>query len=98
MENLWVYNSGGGISSYDPKMMLKVWIYGYCERIYASRRLAMAMKVHVVFMWLRGAQTWYFETLSAFRRSRCRMYETLFVLLKNPVILCTDIIFADFAK
>ena len=33
---------GGGRSSYHPKMMLKVLVYGYCEKIYSSRKIAKA--------------------------------------------------------
>ena len=31
---------GGGTSSYHPRMLLKVLIYGYTQRIYSSRRIA----------------------------------------------------------
>ncbi|MCF8245277.1 MAG: hypothetical protein K9J37_12625 [Saprospiraceae bacterium] len=44
MEKLAVYYAGGGTGSYQPKMMIKVWLYGYCERVYTSRRLAMALR------------------------------------------------------
>ena len=32
MEDLNQCYPGGGGSTYHPKMMIKVWIYGYCER------------------------------------------------------------------
>ena len=31
---------GGGTSSYNPKMLLKVWVLGFIDRIYTSRILA----------------------------------------------------------
>lgn len=31
---------GGGTSSYHPKMMLKVLVYGYVEKLYSSRKIA----------------------------------------------------------
>jgi transposase len=56
MEKLAVYYAGGGASSYHPKMLIKVWLYGYCERIYTSRRLAKALRENIVFIWLAGGR------------------------------------------
>ncbi|MCB9307142.1 MAG: transposase [Lewinellaceae bacterium] len=33
---------GGGASNYHPKMLLKVLVYGYIDRLYSSRRLEKA--------------------------------------------------------
>ena len=41
---------GGGTSSYHPKMMLKVLVYAYAERIYSSRRIAKALRENIHFM------------------------------------------------
>jgi hypothetical protein len=49
------YYKGGGVSSYDPTMMLKVMILAYSRKIYSSRRIAQTVLecgVHVV----RGGQ------------------------------------------
>ncbi len=35
---------GGGTSSYHPQMLLKVLVYAYCKKIYASRKIAEAMR------------------------------------------------------
>lgn len=35
---------GGGNSSYHPKMLLKVIVYGYCAKIYSSRKIAKALR------------------------------------------------------
>ena len=35
---------GGGTSSYHPKMMLKVLVYAYTQRIYSSRQIAKALR------------------------------------------------------
>jgi transposase len=47
---LYAQYKGGGTSSYHPKMMLKVLIYGYVEKLYASRRIAKALRENVNFM------------------------------------------------
>ena len=45
---------GGGASSYHPKMLLKVLIYGYVTRIYSSGRTAQSLRENINFMWLSG--------------------------------------------
>jgi transposase len=71
---------GGGTSSYHPKMMLKVLVYAYCEKIYSSRRIAKALRENIHFMWLSGENTPDFRTINAFRSSRMKpvMDEVLF--------------------
>jgi len=58
---------GGGTSSYHPKMMLKVLIYGYIERLYSSRRIAKALRENINFMWLSGQSYPDFRTINRFR-------------------------------
>jgi len=43
---------GGGTSSYHPRMLLKVLVYGYLSNIYSSRRLEASLKENIHFMWL----------------------------------------------
>ncbi len=35
---------GGGTSSHHPKMMLKVIVYAYTQKIYSSRQIAKALR------------------------------------------------------
>jgi transposase len=70
LEGLEKYYGGGGTSSYHPKMMLKVWIYGYCNKIFTSRRLAKALRESIPFIWLSGGQQPCFKSLCSFRSSR----------------------------
>jgi transposase len=58
---------GGGTSSYHPKMMLKVLVYGYVEKLYSSRRIAKALRENVNFMWLSGQNRPDFRTINRFR-------------------------------
>jgi len=70
---------GGGTSSYHPKMMLKVLIYAYTQRIYASRQIAKAVRENIHFMWLSGDNRPDFRTLNRFRSSRLKdTIETVF--------------------
>ena len=70
MSDLMAYYPGGGCSSYHPKMMIKVWVYGYCTQLYTSRPLARALREQIPFIWLAGGQTPNFKTLSEFRGNR----------------------------
>lgn len=63
---------GGGTSSYHPKMLLKVLVYGYTERIYSSRRIAKALRENIHFMWISGENCPDFRTVNDFRSSRMK--------------------------
>jgi transposase len=70
---------GGGTSSYHPRMLLKVLIYGYTQRIYSSRRIAKALRENIHFMWLSGGNRPDFRTINHFRSSRLKgTIETVF--------------------
>jgi transposase len=58
---------GGGTSSYHPRMMLKVLIYAYTQRIYSSRQIAKGLRENVSFMWLSGGNRPDFRTINEFR-------------------------------
>ncbi len=70
MSDLMSYYPGGGSSSYHPKLMIKVWVYGYCTHVYTSRPLSRALREQIPFIWLAGGQTPNFKTLSEFRGNR----------------------------
>ncbi|WP_342421719.1 transposase [Paenibacillus sp. FSL E2-0178] len=70
---------GGGRDSYHPKMLIKVIIYAYTQRIYSSRQIAKAVREIIPFMWLAGRQRPNFRTLNRFRSQRMRsVLETVF--------------------
>ena len=58
---------GGGCSSFHPKMMLKVIVYAYCEKIYSCRKIAKALKENINFIWISAHQTPDFRTINRFR-------------------------------
>lgn len=63
---------GGGTSSFHPRMMLKVWVYGYIVRVYSCRNVAKALRENIPFMWLAGMQQPDFRTLNDFRTNRMK--------------------------
>jgi len=63
---------GGGASSYDPEMLLKVLSFAYSHKIYSSRRIARAVRENVAYMWLAGGNKPDFRTLAGFRSGRLK--------------------------
>lgn len=63
---------GGGATSYHPRMLLKVVVYGYLCNIYSSRKLEAVLKENIHFMWLAGMSTPDHHTINRFRSERLR--------------------------
>ena len=57
-----------GRPSYHPSVLLKIYIYGYLNRIQSSRRLERETQRNVELMWLSGRLTPDFKTIADFRR------------------------------
>lgn len=74
-----------GNPEYDPKVMLKLLVYGYSYGIKESRRLERATHHNVSFMWLMGGLKPDHKTISEFRRHH---KEALKKVLKQCVRLC----------
>ncbi len=58
---------GGGTSSYHPRMMLKVIVYAYTQKIYSSRKIEKALWENIAFMWISGGNKPDFHTINNFR-------------------------------
>lgn len=63
---------GGGTSSYHPRMLLKVLVYGYLNNTYSSRRMEAALRENIHFMWLAGMNKPDHNTLNRFRSERLK--------------------------
>ncbi len=61
---------GGGSSSYNPKMLLKVLITAYLSGVYSSRQISKRLREDINYMWLSGKSRPDFRTLNNFRSSR----------------------------
>jgi transposase len=57
-----------GRPSYHPSVLLKLYIYGYLNRIQSSRRLERECQRNVELMWLTGRLAPDFKTISDFRK------------------------------
>ncbi len=64
--------TGGGTSSYHPKMLLKILVYGYLSNIYSSRKLEAAVHESIYLMWLSGMAYPDHHTINRFRSERLK--------------------------
>jgi transposase len=58
-----------GRPAYHPAMLLKLYIYGYLNRVPSSRRLEREAQRNVELMWLTGRLAPDFKTIADFRRA-----------------------------
>jgi transposase len=63
---------GGGATSYHPRMLLKVLVYGYLNNVYSSRKIEACVKENIHFMWLAGMTQPDHHTINRFRSERLR--------------------------
>ena len=74
-----------GRPAYHPRMMLKILIYAYSQKVCSSRVIARRCGEDVVFMWLSGTQKPDFRTISDFRKNNIKVLKGLF---KQVVQIC----------
>jgi hypothetical protein len=63
---------GCGRDSYHPKMLTKVIVYAYTQRIYSSRQIAKAIRENVMFMWIAGRQRPDYRIINRFSSERMK--------------------------
>ncbi len=61
-----------GRPAYHPSTMLKIYLYGYLNRIQSSRRLEREAQRNIELMWLTGRLAPDFKTIANFRRDNGR--------------------------
>ena len=57
-----------GTSVYPPSMLLKLYLYGYLNRIRSSRRLALECERNIELHWLLNRMTPQYHTIADFRK------------------------------
>lgn len=92
-----------GSSSYHPQMLLKVLVFGYVSNIYSSRKLEMACRENVNFMWLSGMSFPDHNTINRFRGVRLKealrsIFEGVVKLLADEGLLSIDDVYVDGTK
>jgi len=91
-----------GRPSYHPAVLLKLYIYGYLNRIQSSRRLEREAVRNVELMWLTGRLTPDFKTIADFRhdngkgiRNVCRRF---IVLCRQMKLFSQGVVAIDGSK
>src|SRR5215207_6554993 len=77
-----------GRPSYHPSVLLKLYIYGYLNRIQSSRRLEREAQRNVELMWLTGRLAPDFKTIADFRRSNGDGFRNV---CRKFIVLCRQL-------
>ena len=86
-----------GRPAYHPAVLLKLYIYGYLNRIQSSRRLEREAQRNVELMWLTGRLMPDFKTIANFRKDNGRAIRKVcrqFIVLCRQLNLFTEAIVA----
>src|ERR1700742_3168902 len=95
---------GGGASSYHPRLLLKVLVYGYLTNTYSSRKLEEQVKQNVHFMWLCGMAKPDHNTINRFRNEKLsgilqQIFSQIVLLLaEQGVVSLKEAVFTDGTK
>jgi len=76
-----------GRPGYNPEDLLKLYIYGYMNKIMSSRSLEKATQTNIEVMWLIRRLTPDFKTIAEFRKNN---KEAINLVFKQFVILCKE--------
>lgn len=77
-----------GRPAYHPSTMLKLFVYGYLNRVQSSRRLEREAQRNVELMWLTGRLAPDFKTIADFRKDNG---EAIRGVCRKFVILCRNL-------
>lgn len=91
-----------GRPAIDPRVLLCLWLYGYSEGIFSSRKLSEVCKYRADFMWLCGGVVPEYRVLCYFRVNKNKALEAAFcklvVALKKAGLIKWDVFFQDGSK
>ena len=86
-----------GRPAYHPSVLLKIYIYGYLNRIQSSRRLEHETQRNIELMWLTGRLMPDFKTIANFRKENGRAIRQVcrqFIMLCRQLNLFTQTLVA----
>jgi len=95
---------GGGASSFHPRLMLKLLVYGYLTNTYSSRRLEEQAAQNVHFMWLLGMKKPDHNTINRFRSEKLsgvlkQIFSQIVLLLQQEgIVSLKEAVFTDGTK
>jgi len=74
-----------GRPAYHPAVLLKLYVYGYLNRLQSSRRLERETQRNVELMWLTGRLTPDFKTIADFRKDNGKAIRNV---CREFIVLC----------
>ena len=74
-----VYTEGRGGPPYDPRLMVRILLYGYCTGVRSSRKLEAACVDVVAFRWLAAGVAPDYRAIARFRKRHLSALGHLFV-------------------
>src|SRR5580765_3134780 len=77
-----------GRPGYHPSTLLKIYLYGYLNRVQSSRRLEREAQRNIELMWLTGRLAPDFKTIADFRRDNGTGIRNV---CRRFVLLCRDL-------
>jgi transposase len=77
-----------GRPAYHPSVMLKIYIYGYLNRVQSSRRLEHETQRNIEVMWLTGRLMPDFKTIANFRKDNGKAIRRV---CRQFIVLCRDL-------
>ena len=77
-----------GRPAYHPSVLLKIYIYGYLNRVQSSRRLEREAHRNVELMWLTGRLAPDFKTIADFRHDNGKGIRNV---CRRFIVLCREL-------
>ena len=92
-----------GNPGYHPKMLLKVMLYGYMTNIYSSRKIELALRENINFMWLSSMTIVDHNTINRFRSDKLKdsfkeIFKQVVLMLANEGLITLKNIYTDGTK
>ncbi len=88
-----------GQPAFHPKLLLKIYIYGYLNKIRSSRKLETEIKRNIELMWLTQGLIPSYKTIANFRKDNPKALQTIFkefsLLLKHLKLITGEIVAVD---
>ncbi|WP_369903342.1 IS1182 family transposase [Bacillus manliponensis] len=102
-EQLFSHYKGGGRSPFHPKMMLKIILFAYSEKVYSCRRIEKLITENIPAMWLAAGQRPDFRTINEFRGQRMKdlmdeLFEAMILKLMEEKYITMEHYFLDGTK
>jgi transposase len=90
-----------GQKSYSPKLLLKIYIYGYLNKIRSSRTLERENARNIELMWLTQGLKPTYKTISDFRKNNPKALKAVFkdfvLILKGLALIGDELVALDAA-